>query len=49
MATKYVLLYTSADDVLSKAPAHFPAHRARLEEFHARGALLAVGLSLIHI
>jgi len=43
MATKYVLLYTSADDVLSKAPAHFPAHRARLEEFHARGVLLAVG------
>jgi uncharacterized protein YciI len=43
MATKYVLLYTSADDVLSKAPAHFPAHSARLDEFHARGVLLAVG------
>ena len=43
MATTYVLLYTSADDVLSKAPAHFPAHRARLEDFHARGVLLAVG------
>jgi uncharacterized protein YciI len=43
MATKYVLLYTSADDVLSKAPAHFPAHRARLDEFHSRGTLLGVG------
>jgi uncharacterized protein len=43
MATKYVLLYTSADDVLSKAPAHFPAHRARLDEFHGNGTLLAVG------
>jgi uncharacterized protein YciI len=43
MATTYVLFNTSADDVLSKAPAHFPAHRARLEDFHARGTLLAVG------
>jgi uncharacterized protein len=43
MATKYVLFYTSADDVLTRAPAHFPAHRVRLGEFHARGALLAVG------
>ena len=43
MATKYVLLYTSADDVASKAPARFPAHRARLDDFHARGSLLAVG------
>jgi uncharacterized protein len=43
MATKYVLFYTSADDVLTKAPEHFPAHSARLAEFHARGVLLAVG------
>jgi uncharacterized protein YciI len=43
MATRYVLLYTSADDVVSKAPPHFPAHRARLDEFHSRGVLLAVG------
>ena len=40
---KYVLFYESADDVLSKAPPHFPAHRARLDEFHARGDLLMVG------
>jgi uncharacterized protein YciI len=43
MATRYVLLYTSADDVVSKAPAHYPAHRARLDAFHARGVLLGVG------
>jgi uncharacterized protein YciI len=43
MATKHVLFYTSSDDVLTKAPAHFPAHRARLDEFHARGTLLSVG------
>ncbi len=40
---KYVLFYESADDVASKAPAHFPAHRARIDEFHARGTLLMVG------
>jgi uncharacterized protein YciI len=40
---KYVLLYESADDVLAKAPAYFPAHSARLEDFHARGVLLMVG------
>jgi uncharacterized protein YciI len=40
---KYVLFYDSADDVASKAPQHFPAHRARLQEFHARGDLLQVG------
>ena len=40
---KYVLFYESADDVMSKAPIHFPAHEARLREFHARGELLMVG------
>jgi uncharacterized protein YciI len=40
---KHVLFYESAPDVLSKAPAHFPAHKARLDDFHARGALLMVG------
>ncbi|MFG2039997.1 YciI family protein [Dactylosporangium sp. NPDC048998] len=40
---KYVVLYTSADDVASRAPAHFPAHKRRLDEFHARGELLLVG------
>ena len=40
---KAVVFYESADDVASKAPAHFPAHRARLDEFEARGELLMVG------
>ena len=40
---KYVLFYEPGDDVATYAPAHFPAHSARLEEFHARGDLLMVG------
>ena len=40
---RYVLLYTSADDLLAKAPAHLPAHKARLDAFHADGTLLMVG------
>ena len=43
MKTKFVLLYESADDVLEKAPAHFPAHSERADEFHTRGTLLMVG------
>jgi uncharacterized protein YciI len=40
---KYVVFYHSADDVATKAPPVFPAHRARVDEFHARGDLLLVG------
>jgi uncharacterized protein YciI len=40
---KYVLFYESADDVLSKAPAHFEAHVARGNEYHDRGLLLMYG------
>ena len=40
---RYVMLYESADDVVSKAPAHFPAHSARIEEFRARGDLVGIG------
>ena len=40
---KYVVLYSSAADVLETAPVHFPAHRARVDEFHARGDLLMIG------
>ncbi|HSD22659.1 MAG TPA: YciI family protein [Anaeromyxobacter sp.] len=43
VAVKAVLLYQSAPDVLTKAPIHFPAHKARVDEFHRRGDLLAVG------
>ena len=41
--SRYVLFYESADDVMSKAPAVYPAHLARLREFKARGELLMVG------
>ena len=40
---KYVLFYESGDDVATKAPLHFPAHRARWAEFHERGSLLLIG------
>ena len=40
---RYVLFYESADDVASKAPAHFPAHLERIKAFHARGEILMVG------
>jgi uncharacterized protein YciI len=43
MGMKYVLLYESADDLMSKAPAHMPAHSARGQEFHERGSLIAYG------
>ena len=40
---KYVLFYESAEDVLEKAPVHFPAHRAHWESFLADGTLLMIG------
>jgi len=39
----FVLFYDSADDVYESAPRHFADHRARLDEFRARGELLLVG------
>ena len=40
---KYVLFYTPAEDVLAKAPRHFPEHQNRIGEFHTRGDILMVG------
>jgi len=40
---KAVVFYYSAKDFMEKARLHFPAHKARLDAFHARGDLLAVG------
>lgn len=40
---KVAMLYEVSGDGLGKAMAHFPAHRARLDEFHARGVLLMAG------
>jgi uncharacterized protein YciI len=40
---KYVLLYESVPDFMTKVPAHFEAHRALWKRFHAEGTLLQVG------
>ena len=40
---KAVMFYEVAPDGLAKAPIHFEAHRARLNEFHSRGVLLMAG------
>jgi uncharacterized protein YciI len=40
---KAVVIYHSAPEAFATAPVHFPAHKARLDEFHRRGELLAVG------
>ena len=40
---KIVSFYEMAPDAMPKVMTHFPAHRARLDEFHARGDLLAAG------
>jgi uncharacterized protein YciI len=40
---KIVCFYEMAPGALSKVATHFPAHRARLDEFHGRGVLLAAG------
>ena len=40
---KIVSFYEMVPGALSKVMTHFPAHRARLDEFHARGVLLAAG------
>jgi uncharacterized protein len=40
---KYVLFYESTHDARSKTGLHYLAHRARFEDFHARGELLMIG------
>ena len=42
-AMKFVSFYEMASDALPKIKAHYPAHRARLDEFHARGVILGAG------
>jgi uncharacterized protein YciI len=37
------MFYEVAADGLAKAQANFTAHRARLDEFHAKGVLLMAG------
>lgn len=40
---KVVMIYDVAADGMAKAQTNYPAHRARLDEFHARGVLLMAG------
>ena len=40
---KWALFYDSADDLDSRVPHHYPAHRKRVDEWHANGKLLAAG------
>jgi uncharacterized protein len=40
---KYVVLYTSAEGVAERAPAHFEAHRAHWRRFLDSGELLEIG------
>ena len=40
---KYLMFYEMAADGLSKAQANFPAHQARLKQFHQQGTLLMAG------
>ena len=40
---KVLMFYETAPDGLARAREFFPAHRARLDEFHRRGVLLMAG------
>lgn len=40
---KYLMFYEMAADAMTKIQAHFPAHQARLLEFHQQGTLLMAG------
>ena len=42
-ATRYVLFYENGENYPAGAREHFPAHRARYEEFMRRGVLLGLG------
>ncbi len=43
MSQRFVLLYTPVENVAEVAPAHFPAHVARAQEFHRQGTCVALG------
>ncbi len=40
---KAVVMYETALEAMPTIPRHYPAHKARVDAFHARGDLLAVG------
>ena len=39
----HVVFYEPGPDALALIPHHYPAHRERVDDFHARGELLMVG------
>ena len=41
--TRWVMTYHSVPDFLPLAQEHYPAHSARLDEFHVRGLVLMAG------
>lgn len=40
---KYLMTYETSPEGMAKAREHLPAHRDRLDRFHARGTLLMAG------
>lgn len=40
---KTLMFYETSPEAMPRAMEHFPAHRARLDAFHARGVLLMAG------
>ena len=40
---KCVLSYEVAADGMARIPVHYPAHKARVDDFHERGVLLMIG------
>jgi len=40
---KYIAFYEVAAEALPNVMTHFPAHRARLDDFHSRGLVIAAG------
>ena len=40
---KILMFYELAPDGLAQVAEHYPAHAARLQQFHARGVLLMAG------
>ena len=40
---KYVLFYEPSPEAMELAAVHYPAHAELVQQFHARGELLAVG------
>lgn len=40
---KFISFYEMAPGAMARIKEHYPAHRVRLDEFHAKGVLIAAG------